>query len=204
MFHRSEEDQAERHDQGTIDDVLGDQDLEQGKGVLEEADRDADLLEHIPLLGHSTSEKERLASWFRLLRRARVAIRRSHRNLRHLNQRSTCADARSCSSTTTLHQSSKNVSMSGLRQHKAETSNTQSITTSTSNVQSRTLGSLSFHECLRAFVHGWTRWAGWPGPYRCDRGTRNRGASSSIHTKNGVTIRPAGLEAPEQIRRVER
>ena len=119
------------------------------------------------------------------------------------SSRSTCADATSCSSTTTLHQSSKNVSMSGLRQHKAETSNTQSITTSTSNVQSRTLGSLSFHECLRAFVHGWTRCAGWPGLFRCDRGTRNRGASSSILTKNGVTIRLAGLEAPEHVGRVE-
>ena len=31
-----------------------------------------------------TEEEERLASWFRLLRRARVAIRRLHRNLRHL------------------------------------------------------------------------------------------------------------------------
>ena len=32
---------------------------------------------------------------------------------------------------------------------------------------------------------------------RCDRGTHNRGVFSSIRAKNGVVIRPAGLEAPE-------
>ena len=80
-FTGTEEDQAERHDHGTIDEVLGDQDMEGGGDVLDEADREADLLEQIPLLGHPESEKERLASWLRLPRRARVAIRRLHRNL---------------------------------------------------------------------------------------------------------------------------
>ena len=83
-FTGTEEDQAAQHDQGTIDEVLGDQDLAQGKDVVEEAAREAELLEQIPLPGHPESEKERLASWFRLPRRARVAIRRLHRNLRHL------------------------------------------------------------------------------------------------------------------------
>ena len=36
------------------------------------------------------------------------------------------------------------------------------------------------------------------------RGTHNRGIFSSILAKNGVMIRPAGLEAPEQFGRVER
>ena len=67
-----------------IDEVLGDQDMEQGGDALEEADREADLLDQVPLLGHPKSEKERLASWLRLPRGARVAIRRLHRNLRHL------------------------------------------------------------------------------------------------------------------------
>ena len=39
---------------------------------------------------------------------------------------------------------------------------------------------------------------------RCDRRTHNRGVFSSTLAKNGVAIRPAGLEAPEQIERVER
>ena len=65
-------------------------------------------------------------------------------------------------------------------------------------------GSPSSHACLQAFVHGWTRWAGWPKLVRCDRGTHNRGVFGSTLAKNGVTIRPAGLEAPEQIGRVER
>ena len=75
-FTGTEEDQAERHDQETIDEVLGDQDMEEGGDVLEEADREADLLEQLPLPCHPESEKERLASWLRLPRRARVAITR--------------------------------------------------------------------------------------------------------------------------------
>ena len=53
-------------------------------------------------------------------------------------------------------------------------------------------------------MQGWTRWAGWPRLVRCDRGTHNRGVFSSTLAKNGVVIRPAGLEAPERIGRVER
>ena len=60
------------------------QDMEEGGDVLEDADREADLLEQVPLPGHPESEKECLASWLRLPRRARVAIRLLHRNLGHL------------------------------------------------------------------------------------------------------------------------
>ena len=85
-FAGTEEDQAEQLDQGTTDEVLGDQDMEEGGDALEEADREADLLEQMTLPGHPESENERLASWPRLPRRARVAIRRLHRNLRHLHR----------------------------------------------------------------------------------------------------------------------
>ena len=51
-------------------------------------------------------------------------------------------------------------------------------------------------------VHSWTRWAGWPELVRCDRGTHNRVVVGSTLAKNGVAIRLAGLEAPEQIGRV--
>ena len=60
-FTGTEEDQAEQHDQGAIDEVLGDQDMEGGGGALEEADREGDLLEQMSLPGHPESEKERLA-----------------------------------------------------------------------------------------------------------------------------------------------
>ena len=70
-FTGAEGDQAEQHDHGTIDEVLGDQDMEEGGDALEEADREADPL-------------EQMASWLRLPRRARIATRRLHRNLRHL------------------------------------------------------------------------------------------------------------------------
>ena len=65
------------------------------------------------------------------------------------------------------------------------------------------LGSPSSHACSRAFVHGWTRWAGWPKFVLCDRGTHNRGVFGSTLANNVVAIRP-GLEAPEQIGRMER
>ena len=64
----TEEDKVQQHDHGTIDEILGDQDMEQGIDALEEADREADLFEQMPPPG----------------RRARVGIRRVHRNLRHL------------------------------------------------------------------------------------------------------------------------
>ena len=65
--------------------------------------------------------------------------------------------------------------------------------------ETENLGSPSSHACLRAFVHGWTRWAGWPKLVRFERGTHNGGVFGSTLAKNGVVIRPAGLEAPEQI-----
>ena len=70
--------------------------------------------------------------------------------------------------------------------------------------ESESLGSPSSHACLRAFIHGWTRWAGWPKFVRCDRGTHTRCVFGSTLAKNGVAIRPARLEAAEQIGRVER
>ena len=136
-FAGAEEDQAEQHDQGTIDEVLEDQDVEEGGNVLEEADREADLLEQMILPGHQESQKERLASWLRLPRRARVAIRGEHRNLRHLTKKGTRADVTCCPSSTKLYQCRQGFSMSGMRQYKAETSKTQSVTTSTFDVQSR-------------------------------------------------------------------
>ena len=56
--------------------------------------------------------------------------------------------------------------------------------------------------CLRAFVDGWTRWAGWL--VRCDRGTYNRSVFVLTLANNGVAIRPARFEVPEQIGRAER
>ena len=53
-----QEDQAEQRDQGTIDEVLGNQDMEEGGDVLEEADREADLLEQVPLLPVTQSQRK--------------------------------------------------------------------------------------------------------------------------------------------------
>ena len=63
---------------------------------------------------------------------------------------------------------------------------------------------LSFHTRLQAFVCDWSRRAGWSELVPYDRGTHDRGVFSSIRIKNGVMIRPAGLETPEQISRIER
>ncbi len=45
---------------------------------------------------------------------------------------------------------------------------------------------------------------GWPKFTACDRGVHNRGVSSNTVRQEGVRLRPAGLEYPEQIGRVER
>ena len=51
----TEDDQAEQHDHGTIDKVLGDSDMERGGDDLEEADREVDQPDRIPLTDHSES-----------------------------------------------------------------------------------------------------------------------------------------------------
>ena len=51
-FTGTEDDQAEQHNHGTIDKVLGDSDMERGGDAPEEADRGADPPEQIPLLSH--------------------------------------------------------------------------------------------------------------------------------------------------------
>ena len=51
----TEDDQAEQQDYGTIDEVLGDPHTERGGDAPEEADRDADPPEQIPLLGYPES-----------------------------------------------------------------------------------------------------------------------------------------------------
>ena len=50
-----EDDQAEQHDHGTIDEVPGDPYMERGEDTPEEADREVDLLEQILLLGQPES-----------------------------------------------------------------------------------------------------------------------------------------------------
>ena len=70
--------------------------------------------------------------------------------------------------------------------------------------EAETRGLPTSSSCLKAFVHGWTRWAGWPKKVAVDRGTHNRGVFGSTLAKKSVLIRPAGLESPEQIGRVER
>ena len=57
---------------------------------------------------------------------------------------------------------------------------------------------------LRAFVHGGTRWTGWPKLVRCGRRTPPQRVIGSTLAKNGAEIRPASMEAPEHIARVER
>ena len=58
--------------------------------------------------------------------------------------------------------------------------------------------------CLHEFVKGWTRPFGWPKLIALDRGTHNREVFMQTMTRKGVRIRPAGLDSPEQIGRVER
>ena len=212
--------------------------MEQGGDALEEADREADLLEQIPLPDHPGSEKERLASRLRLPRRARVAIRRLHRNLRHLPKEALVQMLRAARAPQDYIGAAKTFRCQGCDNTKPRpqtykvspprpytfnhevgldvfeivdsVSILNAVCMGTTHDQawivreSENLGSPSSHACLLAFVHGWTRWAGWPKLVRCDPGTHNRGVFGSTLAKNGVVIRPAGLGAPQQFGRVER
>ena len=62
----------------------------------------------------------------------------------------------------------------------------------------------SSSKCLDAFHRGWVRPYGWPKYVAVDRGVHNRGVFNATLSKKGVLFRPAGLESPEQIGRVER
>ena len=54
-FTGTEDDQAEQRDNGTIDKVLGDSDMERGGDAPEEGEQEVDLPERIPLPDHSES-----------------------------------------------------------------------------------------------------------------------------------------------------
>ena len=50
--------------------------------ALTDSEKEAELLEELPLPGNPVAERERKAKWLELPRRARIAIRRLHRNMR--------------------------------------------------------------------------------------------------------------------------
>ena len=69
---------------GPIDEANIEEDLYDGLDPQQAIDEEADLLEKIPLPGYPKNERERREAWLKLPRNARIAIRRMHRNLRHL------------------------------------------------------------------------------------------------------------------------
>ena len=67
-----------------IDDVADSGDATVDADPTKAADEEADLVDNMPLPGFPEKEKERRELWLDIPRRARVAIRRLHRNFRHL------------------------------------------------------------------------------------------------------------------------
>ena len=55
--------------------------------------------------------------------------------------------------------------------------------------------------CLAKFESQWAQWTGFPKVVTTDRGLHNRGAFARGLLANGVLVRQAALEAPEQIGR---
>ena len=62
-FAGTEEAHSEPHDQGTIDNIVEDQDTDDLPGATSGADAEAERLQLIPLPGHPVSVKKCLASW---------------------------------------------------------------------------------------------------------------------------------------------
>ena len=65
-------------------------------------------------------------------------------------------------------------------------------------------GTPGSRKCYAKFCSHWARWAGYPTMLTTDRGLHNRGSFSRGLQANGVILRQAALEAPEQIGRGER
>ena len=81
-FAGSEEATAES-DPMPIDGVFDEND-EAKEDPTDIHDTEQDLLESIPLPGNPVTEQQRKQKWLSLPRRARIAIRRLHRNFKHL------------------------------------------------------------------------------------------------------------------------
>ena len=92
----------------TIDEVLGDKDMEQGGDTLEKADGEADLLEEIPLPGFDFVFFVEL-------------VLQPDGNIATAIERSTRANVTCCPSSTRSHQCRQDFPMPKMRQRNAET-----------------------------------------------------------------------------------
>ena len=86
-FAGTEEFIAEPLEQTPLDGIFGPEDLPV-EDAEEEFDKEQEMLESLPLPGNPQGERERKAKWLALPRRARIAIRRLHRNFKHLPRNS--------------------------------------------------------------------------------------------------------------------
>ena len=77
--------EAKEESEETIDGIFGEDDEAQMlAGDEENVDEEEELLHRVPLPGNLPKESERKVKWLALPRRARIAIRRLHRNFKHL------------------------------------------------------------------------------------------------------------------------
>ena len=83
-FVGTEEAMHEPDEKNLLDAVAGREDEAFELDAKAMADEEAEVLDAMPLPGHPAGERERRRKWSQLPRRARIAIRRLHRNLRHL------------------------------------------------------------------------------------------------------------------------
>ena len=71
--------------------------------------------------------------------------------------------------------------------------------------ESEFFGSPSSQACLKAFVHSWTRWVGWPKLVRCEwEGTHHKDVLGQTLSKKGLAIGLASLEVAENVSTVKR
>ena len=65
-------------------------------------------------------------------------------------------------------------------------------------------GQLPSSQCYELFETHWAQWAGYPKEVISDRGLHNRGSFAKSLSARGIQVINVGVEAPEQIGRVER
>ena len=74
----------EAEEQPFLDAVEGPEDLRPDMDDADAVDLEKEMLDELPLPGNPKSERDRKRTWLQLPRRVRIAIRRLHRNFRHM------------------------------------------------------------------------------------------------------------------------
>ena len=211
--------------------------VEEMEGIFEQEE---EMLESIPLPNMPKDEKERREAWLKLPRKARLAVRKLHRQFGHCPPRTLVEILRASGAKPEYVQAARTMRCDGCDAHKQKAQTSKSalprsygfnislgidiFEVKDSNGQRYSVlnlvclgttfqqailvreggGQLPSSQCYELFETHWAQWAGYPKEVISDRGLHNRGSFAKSLSARGIQVINVGVEAPEQIGRVER